>query len=206
MAQRLGPPSPTTDPQTVIGTTIVPLPLDRVRHLVAPAADRAPEHRAVIAEAWGWLIDHADLLPRARRPGRLVTHGDLHLDNVWWDGERVTGLLDLEWVRWGPAWVDLVPVRDNALAGDEFSEPHQRLLDTLRAEAPGLEAPDLDRRLTVVELAFQLRQILVWPATRPGPGGRSSGAAAAAVARPQPVTPGGRRRVPTSHTVFTQAT
>ena len=169
VAQRLGPPSPTTDPQTVIGTTMVPLPLDRVRHLVAPAADQAPEHRTVIAEAWGWLIDHADLLPVLDDPTGSVTHGDLHLDNVWWDGERVTGLLDLEWVRRGPAWVDLVSVRDNALAGDEFSEPHQRLLDTLRAEVPGLEAPDLVRRLTVVELTFQLRQILVWPAPGPDP-------------------------------------
>jgi aminoglycoside phosphotransferase len=163
VAARLGPPSPSTDLQTIIGTTIVPLPLERVRHLVAPAGDLAPEHRAVIEEAWRWLIDHADLLPRLDDPADAVTHGDLHLDNIWWDGERVTGLLDLEWARWGPPWIDLVSVRDNALAGDEFSGPHQRLLDTLRAEVPGLEVPDLVRRLTVVELAFQLRQILVWP-------------------------------------------
>ncbi len=155
--------------QTIIGSTILPLPLDRVRHLVAPAADRAGEHRAVVEESWGWLVDHADLLPRLDDPADAVTHGDLHLDNIWWDGERVTGLLDLEWVRRGPAWIDLVSVRDNALAGDEFSEPHQRLLDTLRAEVPGLEAPDLVRRLTVVELAFQLRQILVWPPPGPDP-------------------------------------
>ena len=70
-----------------------------------------------------------------------MTHGDLHLDNIWWDGERVTGLLDLEWVRWGPGWIDLVSVRDNALAGDEFSEPHQRLLDTLRAGASRAGGP-----------------------------------------------------------------
>jgi hypothetical protein len=169
VAARLGPPSPSTDPQTIIGTTIVPLPLDRVRQLVAPAGNQAPEHRSVIADAWSWLIDHADLLPRLDDPADAVTHGDLHLDNIWWDGERVTGLLDLEWVRWGPGWLDLVSVRDNALAGDEFSEPHQRLLDTLRAGLPGLEHPDLVQRLTVVELAFQLRQILVWPSPGPDP-------------------------------------
>ncbi|HEY5786279.1 MAG TPA: aminoglycoside phosphotransferase family protein [Microlunatus sp.] len=169
VAQRLGPPSPSEDPQTIVGTTIVPLPLERVRHLVAPAGERAPEHRGLIADAWGWLIDHADLLPRLDDPDDGVTHGDLHLDNIWWDGERVAGLLDLEWVGWGPAWLDLVSVRDNALAGDEFSEPHQRLLDTLRVHAPELEVPDLVRRLTVVELAFQLRQILVWPPPGPDP-------------------------------------
>lgn len=169
VAARLGPPAPSIEPATIIGSTILPLPLDRVRHLVAPAADRAGEHRAVVEESWGWLVGHADLLPRLDDPADAVTHGDLHLDNIWWDGERVTGLLDLEWVRWGPPWIDLVSVRDNALAGDEFSEPHQRLLDTLRAEVPGLEAPDLVRRLTVVELAFQLRQILVWPPPGPDP-------------------------------------
>ena len=163
VAARLRPPLPSTDPQTIVGSTILPLPLERVRHLVAPAADRAPEHRDTVEEAWGWVIDHADLLPRLDDPADVVTHGDLHLDNVWWDGERVTGLLDLEWVRWGPSWVDLVPARDNALAGDELSEPHARLLETLRAHAPGLEAPDLELRLTAVELAFQLRQVLVWP-------------------------------------------
>ena len=165
----LGPPPPSTDPQAIVGGTILPLPLERVRHLVAPAGERAVEHRNTIDEAWGWLIDHADLLPRLDDPGDVVTHGDLHLDNIWWDGDRVTGLLDLEWARWGPAWIDLVPVRDNALAGDEFSEPHARLLETLRAHAPELAVPDLDRRLTVIELAFQLRQILVWPPPGPDP-------------------------------------
>lgn len=169
VAARLGPPAPSIETATIIGSTILPLPLDRVRHLVAPAADRAGEHRAVVEESWGWLVGQADLLPRLDDPADAITHGDLHLDNIWWDGERVTGLLDLEWVRWGPPWIDLVSVRDNALAGDEFSEPHQRLLDTLRAEVPGLEAPDLVRRLTVVELAFQLRQSLVWPPPGPDP-------------------------------------
>ena len=169
VAARLGAPTPSADPQTIIGSTIVPLPLDRVRHLVAPAADHAPEHRTVIAEAWSWVVDHADLLPRLDDPADVVTHGDLHLDNIWWDGERVTGLLDLEWARWGPPWLDLVSVRDNALAGDDFSDPHARLLDTLRARAPELEVPDLVRRLTAVELAFQLRQILVWPPPGPDP-------------------------------------
>ncbi|HEY5979659.1 MAG TPA: aminoglycoside phosphotransferase family protein [Microlunatus sp.] len=169
VAARLGAPPPSTDPQTIVGSTILPLPLERVRHLVAPAADRAPEHRATIEEAWSWVIDHADLLPRLDDPADVVTHGDLHLDNVWWDGNRVAGLLDLEWVRWGPAWIDLVPVRDNAVAADEFSQPHARLFESLLAHAPGLEVPDVELRLTVVELAFQLRQILVWPPPGPDP-------------------------------------
>ena len=206
VAARLGPPSPSTDPQTIIGTTIVPLPLDRVRQLVAPAADQAPEHRSVIADAWAWLIDHADLLPRLDDPADAVTHGDLHLDNIWWDGERVTGLLDLEWVRWGPAWLDLVSVRDNALAGDEFSRapsapPGHAARRTSRARAPR-PRPAADRGRAGVPAAPDPGLAVAGT----GSGDRSPGAAAAAAARPQPLIPAGRRRVPTSHTVFTQAT
>jgi aminoglycoside phosphotransferase len=169
VAARLGPPVPSTDPETVIGTTILPLPLERVRQLVTPAADRVGEHRAVVEESWAWLVGHADLLPRLDDPADVITHGDLHLDNVWWDGRRVAGLLDLEWVRWGPAWTDLVPVRDNALAGDELADAHARLLAALRSELGHLEVPDLERRLTAVEVAFQLRQLLVWPTPGPDP-------------------------------------
>lgn len=169
VAARLGPPPPGDVPDTIIGRTILPLPLDRVRHLVPPAVERAGEHRAVVEASWRWLVDHADLLPRLDDPADVITHGDLHLDNVWWDGDRVTGLLDLEWVRWAPAWTDLVPVRDNALARDDFSEPHAQLLTALRAELPALEVPGLERRLTAVEIAFQLRQLLVWPAPGPEP-------------------------------------
>lgn len=164
VAALLAPPPPSDDPSTIIGRSILPLPLDRVRHLVRPAADRAGEHRAVVDESWAWLVEHADLLPRLDDPTDVITHGDLHLDNVWWDGRRVTGLLDLEWVRWAPAWTDLVPVRDNALAGDEGSPAHAALLASLVAELPELRVPHLKERLTAVELAFQLRQLLVWPA------------------------------------------
>src|SRR4051794_23957804 len=61
LLQQLGPPAPTADSDEVVGTTMVPLPLDRVRRLVEPAADRAQEHRATVTAAWAWLVDHADL-------------------------------------------------------------------------------------------------------------------------------------------------
>lgn len=35
--------------------------------------------------------------------GRALCHGDPHLENVLWDGHRVSALLDLEWSR--PAWL-----------------------------------------------------------------------------------------------------
>lgn len=164
---RLAPPTPTDDTQELIGTTLIPLPLDRVRRLVEPAIAWAPDHRATVSRAWGWLIDHADLLPALDDPATgVLTHGDLHLGNVWWDGERVTGLLDLEWVRLGPGWLDLGRVLDNALAGDEFAAAHARMLAVLRTGmAP--EVPELDERLAALVLAHEIRQILVW--SPPGP-------------------------------------
>ncbi|WP_208029627.1 phosphotransferase family protein [Rhabdothermincola sediminis] len=36
-----------------------------------------------------------------------LVHGDLHFQNVLWDGFTVTGLLDLEWARGAPPDVDL---------------------------------------------------------------------------------------------------
>lgn len=169
---RLGPPPVSSDPDTLIGRTLLPLPLDRVRHLVRPALERAPDHRVLISQAWTWLVDHADLIPRLDDPdaGALI-HGDLHLANVWWDGGQVSGLLDLEWVRLGPAWVDLSQALDNALAGDELSGAHARLSAVLRQEMPELEVPDLDRRLVAVELAMQIRQVLVWSPPGPDPVG-----------------------------------
>jgi len=109
VAAHLGPPVASTDLQTIVGTTIVPLPLDRVRHLVAPAADHAPEHRTVIAESWAWLIDHADLLPVLDDPTASVTHGDLHLDNVLQLGEVATAFDAIEFDE-ELRWIDVVDV------------------------------------------------------------------------------------------------
>lgn len=163
----LTPPTPTDDTEELIGSTLIPLPLGRVRQLVEPAIAWAPGHRATVSRAWSWLVGHADLLPVLDDPATgVLTHGDLHLGNVWWDGERVSGLLDLEWVRLGPSWLDLGRVLDNALAGDEFAAAHARMLAVLRTGlAP--DVPELDERLAALVLAHELRQILVW--SPPGP-------------------------------------
>lgn len=154
----------------IIGASILPLPLERLQALVSPAAERAGAYAPVVDAAWRWLVDHADLLPALDDPATgVVTHGDLHLGNVWGDGARVTGLIDVEWVRWGPAWLDLARIRDHAvLAGsggedEESNQAHARLLAALRSRWPELEVvPELDRRLTAAQLTHQLRSVLTW--------------------------------------------
>jgi aminoglycoside phosphotransferase (APT) family kinase protein len=163
LVSQLGPPAPATDPDAVVGSTMLPLPLDRVRQLVEPAAARAPEHGPTVRSAWRWLVDQADLLPVFDDPATgVLVHGDLHLGNVWWDGDRVSGLLDLEWVRLAPGWVDLGRVLDNASAGDDLAAAHDRMLTALRP-AIGEGVTDLDRRLAALVLSHEIRQVLVWP-------------------------------------------
>jgi aminoglycoside phosphotransferase (APT) family kinase protein len=169
VARLLTPPAPTDDPVRIIGASLLPLPLDRARRLLAPARAKAPTYAALIDRAAGWVEEHADLLPRLDDPRDAVIHGDLHLSNIWWDGTGVAGLLDLEWVRFGPAWLDLSRVRDNALAGDAGAGPHAQLLAALRARMPGPATSDLDDRLTAAQLVLQIRDVAIWPAAGPEP-------------------------------------
>ena len=167
IARLLSPPAPSDDPNEIVGASLLPLPLDRARHLLEPARANAPTYGPLIDRAVDWLEANADLLPRLDDPGDSVIHGDLHLSNIWWDGTRVEALLDLEWTRFAPAWLDLATVRDNALAGDAGERPHAQLLAGLRRLVPGLDPADLIPRLTAVQLVFQIRQLAIWP--RPGP-------------------------------------
>src|SRR5690606_22367669 len=99
-----------------------------------------------------------------------LVHGDLHFQNVLWDGERVTALLDLEFARPAPPDVDLdvllrfctapflfVPVGREDEARTEDYEPvpgwfaeecpelfdHPRALDRLRLFAVGFDTREL---------------------------------------------------------------
>jgi hygromycin-B 7''-O-kinase len=57
--------------------------------------DAAAEMTRHCAEAFGGEV------PRG------LVHGDLHLENVLWDGRQLTAILDFEWARLSPADLDL---------------------------------------------------------------------------------------------------
>jgi len=95
---------------------------------------------------------------------RGLVHGDPHLENVMWDGERVSALLDLEWSR--PSWIhaDLeillaiadapaafaAPDREHAVVASHYAE----LPRWLHAARPAWFAhPRLVERLEVLELS-----------------------------------------------------
>jgi hygromycin-B 7''-O-kinase len=61
--------------------------------------------REVVEEAWtlvkrtGHLLEPFDT--------RCLVHGDVHFENVLWDGRAITALVDFEWARGGPCDLDL---------------------------------------------------------------------------------------------------
>lgn len=72
------------------------LPLEPLLVLLAesPIPDELAEPLAELIHARWSAFDDGD---------RALAHGDPHLENVLWDGEHVSALLDFEWSR--PAWV-----------------------------------------------------------------------------------------------------
>ncbi|GAA1835848.1 aminoglycoside phosphotransferase family protein [Microlunatus capsulatus] len=158
------PAAPSVD--AVVGRSMSPWP-DGVGVLLAAASDRAPAD--LVAAVRRLLERDAALGPALDAASPTLVHGDLHLDNVWTDGQRVTGLLDLEWVRPAPPWVELARVADevdqdvaDGVAG------HAQLLAGLRRRLPGLEAVDrLPARLRLWRVAYQLRELVLWPVTAP---------------------------------------
>jgi aminoglycoside phosphotransferase (APT) family kinase protein len=107
-----------------------------------------------------------------------LVHGDLHFQNVLWDGEHVTALLDLEFARAAPPDVDLdvllrfctvpflyVPVgrETEAQAADYVDVPFW-----FRDEYPELFAHKrIFERLRLYAVGFDVRELLANPPTRP---------------------------------------
>jgi aminoglycoside phosphotransferase len=143
----------------VIGRSINPLP-DGVPALVAELRSTGRQ-LAVLSEALALLERDAALGPRWDSPASGVVHSDLHLDNIWWSGTQVSGLLDLEWVRAAPPYVELARVKDQADLDDtERSAAHQLLMEVMTHRDPSLIAIDhLSARLRVLQVSFQLREL-----------------------------------------------
>lgn len=107
-----------------------------------------------------------------------LVHGDLHFQNVLWDGERVTALLDLEWARAAPPDVDLdvllrfcvVPFlfvpegREDEAKREDYADVPFWLKD----EYPEWFAhPKIFDRLRLYSVGFDTRDLLANPPTRP---------------------------------------
>jgi aminoglycoside phosphotransferase len=107
-----------------------------------------------------------------------LIHGDLTFENVLWDGEQVTALIDFEWARPAPCDLDLdVLLRFCAYpylhVADDYeaattAEAYEEVPSWLAEDYPQLfAAPRLVDRLRIYAIAFEVRQVLLSPPDRP---------------------------------------
>jgi aminoglycoside phosphotransferase (APT) family kinase protein len=155
-------------------------PGPRATEPLVEALDRVQElefvDRSVIEEIRGFVRSRRSVLDPFEST-RLV-HGDLHFQNLLWDGQHVTALLDLEFARPAPADLDLdvllrfcaypalfVPEgREAEARRDDYEE----VPGWIRESYPELFAhPELLDRLRLYALAFDVRALLATPPRGP---------------------------------------
>ncbi len=107
-----------------------------------------------------------------------LIHGDLHFQNVLWDGEHITAVLDLEFARAAPPDLDLdvflrfccfpylfVP---EARENEAQAEAYEAVPYMLRDAYPDLFAhPRLFDRLRIYAIAFDVKEVLASPPRSP---------------------------------------
>jgi aminoglycoside phosphotransferase (APT) family kinase protein len=109
---------------------------------------------------------------------RTLIHGDLHFQNVLWDGEHVSALLDLEFARAAPADLDLdVFIRfccfpflfvPESREAEAVPSEYEDVAFWFRDSYPELFAhPRLFDRLRVYAVAFDVKDLLADPPRSP---------------------------------------
>ena len=153
------------------------LPAARIVELLLRAVDLPNVDAAVVSEAIALVETNAHYLDDGAAAQQLI-HGDLHFENVLWDGHQLSAVLDLEWARSAAADIDLdVLLR---FCANPFLHVAEDYADTARAEdyrlAPKwfhdaypelFERPNLAERLALYSLAYDVRTLLLMPPDRP---------------------------------------
>ncbi len=155
----------------ITGPDVNPFPVARFTALL-PYARATPFVDPGLVDAAAALVDDlAGLAPSLDDPHTgVLVHGDVHLANILATAEgRITALLDLEWVRFGPRWFELERLcqqaDESARGGDDT---YRRIIERLVDTYPGLT--DIDRlgdRLRLVSIGHALRHLVVWPPDEP---------------------------------------
>ena len=161
-------------PQMLRGETLSPV----MSLLVALDQARSLPHveRALIDDVERMVYD----LTPAIEPfdSKYLVHGDLTFENILWDGERISAILDFEWARTSPADVDLdVFLRMCCLphlhVGDELvdrtkPEDYAEIPWWLREDYPELfEVPRQFDRLRLYAIAYDIRDLTMFPPPAP---------------------------------------
>jgi aminoglycoside phosphotransferase (APT) family kinase protein len=165
-----GLPDAAMEPEAIAGRTPIALPIPLARRLAAAARSMPFVDGALIDRVEERLDDLTDLDTMAGpEEERVVLHGDASIVNVMVREGRVAALLDFEWTRLGPRDLELLlPLRTFAAGAVQRPDLAGVGVSALRGAYPELfERPDLERRLWLCEIAFNLRGLHVWPAYAP---------------------------------------
>jgi hygromycin-B 7''-O-kinase len=144
------------------------------------ALDRAEQlphvDRLLIGDARQLVLDTGAAIEPFDVP--TLVHGDLHFENVLWDGMTVTALLDFEWCRPGPPDLDLdVFLRFCAYPYLHVAEDYEHLTRAedyadvawwLAEDYPELfDYPNAFERTRIYSIAYDVRELLLFPPPRP---------------------------------------
>jgi len=159
-----------TAADSIVGADNNPLPLARAHALAAHAGALRFVDPGVVRAAVDAIDELAELEPTLDDPSATgLTHGDVHLNNLWWDGSSVRALLDLEWTRFAPRDLELERLADNADADvREGLDVYPQVLRWLLADYPQLvDVPRMPERLRLYSLTHALRHVFAWPPSAP---------------------------------------
>ena len=164
---------------------------------VPQLVDRAPTGAQAVARLLGAIeragrLPHVDLGVMREVAGHVrahayvldpfdaatIVHGDLSFENILWDGDRITALLDFEYARPGPPDLDLdVLLRFLALPHLHVPLEHEATTNAddyadvawwLAEDYPELFGnPHQFARVKLYSLAWDIRELLAFPPSEP---------------------------------------
>jgi aminoglycoside phosphotransferase (APT) family kinase protein len=172
-------PAPPLEPPFASDPLACPHPVDPPGRLVGliARARRLPHVDPAVLDGAGALLERCAPALDTARPTGLV-HGDLHLENVLWDGNRISAVVDFEFARAGPPDLDLdILLRFCAAPELHVAEAYRHAVSAadfrmvpawLRRDYPAVFAhPRLIERLTIYALAYDVRALLCDPPSGP---------------------------------------
>jgi aminoglycoside phosphotransferase (APT) family kinase protein len=175
-AYRLGEPLPEVATPQLLASSAGPGSVDRLMSGLDAAQDM--EHIDPVLIVRAKMLVRESLASLDPVPCQTLIHGDIHFENVLWDGERITGILDFEWARAAAPDLELdVFLRFCAYPFLHVAEDYEKVTlpedyavvpGWLAQDYPALFAhPGLRERLRVYSLAYDVRDLLLDPPSRP---------------------------------------
>lgn len=156
-----------TPPQLLDTSSSMPLAslhqgLDKLE--AAPTVDEflIKDAKSLLGERAGSLADFST---------KSLIHGDLSFENILWDGNVISALVDFEWCRGAPADLDLdvllrfLAIPQGHVAPDYADltrpEDYREVVIWLASDYPELFShPELRDRLWIYALAFEVKDLL----------------------------------------------